>query len=167
LRAQPFESLELFLDGQFLTPLATEGGEWADQDVFLSSGSHIVTWRHTRNPAGVPQEVIDDSPSPDWRLGEAWLDNVKLLRTTPSFTENWDSGDFSANPWVLSGDGNWRFTDEGKFEGEYSATMASDEIELGSGIADLSIGIDLLTGNGGILTCEVLPFLQSPYDFSK
>jgi hypothetical protein len=90
---------------------------------------------------------------------------VKLLGTTPSFTENWDSGDFSANPWVLSGDGNWRFTNEVKYEGEYSATMASDEIELDSGIADLSI--DLLTGNGGILTCEVLPFLQSPYDLFR
>jgi len=162
--SQPFESLQLWVDGQFLTPLTTEGegGEWSQAGSILSSGDHTVTWRYSRNPAGAPQEVIDSWPSPDWRLGEAWLDNVKLLGSTPSFTENWDSGDFSANPWILSGDANWVITDEEKFQGEYSATIASDDIEANSGISDLSI--DLITEKGGNLKWELLPSLQSTFD---
>mmetsp|Transcript_284 Transcript_284/g.590 ORF Transcript_284/g.590 Transcript_284/m.590 type:complete len:977 (-) Transcript_284:75-3005(-) len=162
--SQPFESLQLWVDGQFLTPLTTEGegGEWSQAGSILSSGDHTVTWRYSRNPAGAPQEVIDSWPSPDWRLGEAWLDNVKLLGSTPSFTENWDSGDFSANPWILSGDANWVITDKEKFQGEYSATIASDDIEANSGISDLSI--DLITEKGGNLKWELLPSLQSTFD---
>lgn len=160
--SQPFEALELWVDGQFLTPLTTEGGEWAQAGSVLSSGDHTVSWRYSRNPVGAPDEVIDSFPQPDFRLGEAWLDNVRLLPSTSSFTENWDSGDFSANPWILSGDGNWTITDTQKFEGEYSATVAAADIEASTGMSDLSI--DLITEKGGTLTCEVLPSLQSPFD---
>jgi hypothetical protein len=160
--AQPFETFQLWVDGQFLTPLTTEGGEWAQAGSILASGDHIVTWRYSKNPAGAPDEVLESVPQPDFRLGEAWLDNVKLLGSTPSFTENWDSGDFSANPWMLSGDSNWTITDTVKFEGEYSATIASADIEAPSGTSDLSI--DLITEKGGTLTCELLPSLQSTFD---
>ena len=159
--SQPFETFELWVDGQFLTPLTTEGGEWAQAGSILASGDHDVTWRYSKNPAGAPDEILDTLPQPEFRLGEAWLDNVKLLGSTSSFTENWDSGDFSAHPWILSGDGNWTITDMEKFEGEYSATIASTDIEANSGTSDLSI--DLITESGGTLTCEVLPSLQSTF----
>lgn len=160
--SQPFESFELWVDGQFLTPLATEGGEWAQAGSILSSGDHNVTWRYSNNPAGAPDEVLDTVPQPDFRLGEAWLDNVKLIGSTKSFTENWDSGDFSANPWILSGDGNWTITDAVKFEGNYSATIASADIDATNGTSDLSI--DLITEKGGSLICKLLPSLQTPLD---
>mmetsp|Transcript_28264 Transcript_28264/g.40380 ORF Transcript_28264/g.40380 Transcript_28264/m.40380 type:complete len:962 (+) Transcript_28264:70-2955(+) len=160
--SQPFEAFELWVDGQFLTPLTTEGGEWAQAGSILSSGDHTVAWRYSKNPAGAPDAVLDTWPQPDFRLGEAWLDNVKLLGSTPSFTEIWDSGDFSANPWILSGDGNWSITDSEKVEGEYSATIAAADIEASSGTADLSI--DLITEKGGTLTGERLLSLQSTFD---
>ena len=160
--AQPWETLELWVDGQFLTPLTTEGGEWAQAGSILSSGDHTVTWRYSRNPAGAPDEILNQIPKPDFRLGEAWLDNVKLLGSTPSFVENWDSGDINVNPWMLSGDGSWTVTDEVKFEGEYSATMSSSDIAVSSGTADLSI--DLITEKEGTLTSKVLPSVQSPFD---
>ena len=160
--SQPFEAFELWVDGQFLTPLTTEEGEWAQAGSILSSGDHTVAWRYSKNPAGAPDAVLQTWPQPDFRLGEAWLDNVKLLGSTPSFTENWNSGDFSANPWILSGDGNWTITDSEKAEGIYSATIASADIEASSGTSDLSI--DLITEKGGTLTSEMLLSLQSPFD---
>ena len=160
--SQPFETFELWVDGQFLTPLTTEGGEWAQAGSILASGDHTVTWRYSKNPAGAPDNVIATWPQPDFRLGEAWLDNVKLLGSTASFTENWDAGDFSANPWILTGDGNWEITDAESLEGPYSATIATAGIEATSGTSDLSV--DLITEKGGILTCNVLPSLQSTFD---
>jgi hypothetical protein len=63
---------------------------------------------------------------------------------------------------MLSGDGNWTISDMVKFEGQFSATIASSDIKGPSGTSDLSI--DLITEKGGTFTCELLPSLQSPFD---
>ena len=163
--AMPFESFDLWVDDQFLTGLSTEDGPWAQAGAVLSSGEHTVSWRLSRNPGGAPDDILEGLDQPPFRTGEAWLDTVQLLPATPSFTEIWESGDFTANPWILSGDGDWSITDSVQFEGANSATIASTDIEATSGIADLSI--DIITERGGTLEFQVLPSVAGPFEIAN
>lgn len=161
--APPFESFDLRVDGQFLVNLSTEGSEaWTQAGAILSSGEHTVSWRLSKNAGGVPNQILENIEPPEWRVGEAWLDNVSLLAATPSFTENWESGDFSANPWVLSGDADWLINDSDQYEGEYSATMTTSAISGNSGSSELSL--DIITEQGGSLNFAVLSLLSGPFD---
>jgi len=160
--AMPFESFELWVDGSFLTPLATPDANWTQAGAIISSGDHIVSWRYANNPAGAPDDVIDSSPPPSYRVGEAWLDNVALLPTTQSFVEDWETQDFATNNWVLSGDADWTITDTNKQDGSYSATVSSSDIPATSGVARLSI--DIITEQGGTMTYWMLPTVAGPFD---
>ena len=158
----PFETFGLSVDGDFLTPLISTDGNWTQAGAILSSGEHTVSWRYTNNPSGVPDNILGTLPAPDYRIGEAWLDNIELLGTTRSFTEDWESGDFNSQPWYPSGDGNWTINDLETYEGSYSATMATADIEAFSGSADLSI--DIITESGGELTFQILYSVSGPSD---
>jgi len=160
--SMPFESFNLQVDGQFLRGLSTEDETWAEGGAFLSSGLHTISWRLEKNPGGAPEAALENLKPPAYRLGEAWLDNVALLGATPSFLETWESGDFTANPWMLSGVGDWRITDSDAFEGANSATIKSDDIEANSGISELSI--DIITEQGGTLTFRILPSVSGPFE---
>eukprot|EP00578_Thalassiosira_sp_NH16_P002350 CAMPEP_0181129508 /NCGR_PEP_ID=MMETSP1071-20121207/29357_1 /TAXON_ID=35127 /ORGANISM="Thalassiosira sp., Strain NH16" /LENGTH=2606 /DNA_ID=CAMNT_0023215495 /DNA_START=157 /DNA_END=7977 /DNA_ORIENTATION=- len=163
--AMPFESFSLYVDGNFLTPLNTEDDTWSVAGAILAGGDHDVSWRLTRNPGGVPQDLLDSMPPEEFRTGDAWLDNVQLLPTTLSFVEDWGSGDFDAHPWILSGDGDWSITDSVQYEGTNSATISSDAIVEGSGVAELSI--DIITEQGGSLDFRILPSVAPPFEIGN
>ena len=160
--SMPFESFDLWVDGTFLTPLTTPDGNWTLAGAIIAPGDHMISWRYTKNPGGAPEDVLATLPQPPFRLGEAWLDNVELIAATVSFTEDWESGDFEAHPWVRSGAGTWEITDSVQYDGTYSATMLSDNIEGASGSADLSI--DVITESGGKLFFTVLPSIAGPFE---
>lgn len=162
--AMPFESFELYVDGSFLTPLATPDGNWTQAGAILSSGDHIVSWRYANNPGGAPDDVLSTVPQPPYRIGEAWLDNVALLPSTSSFVEDWESQDFSTNNWVLSGDADWTITDTNAQDGTYSATVSSADISESAGSANLSI--DIITEQGGTLSYWILPSVAGPFDLA-
>jgi len=161
----PFESFDLWVDEQFLTGLSTEDETWTQAGAILSSGQHTVSWRLSKNPRGVPDQQIDNLPQKPFRLGEVWLDDVSLQSSTPSFYEDWESGDFMAHPWILSGDAEWSLTQSSQYEGCYSATIASSDIQGNSGISELSI--DLITEEGGVFKFEVLPSVSGPFDIAE
>ena len=163
--AMPFESFDLRVDDQFLTGLSTEDETWNQAGALLSSGQHKISWRYSRNPGGAPDELLETMQPPPFRVGGAWLDNVSLLPSTPSFVEAWESGDFTANPWILSGDGNWSIIDSVQYEGANSATIAFSDIEASTGISQLSI--DIITEQGGVLKFQVLPSVSGPFDVSN
>eukprot|EP00804_Cyclotella_cryptica_P007651 CCRYP_015237-RA/>CCRYP_015237-RA protein AED:0.25 eAED:0.25 QI:697/1/1/1/0.5/0.33/3/128/649 len=160
--AMPFESFELWVDGSFLTPLATPDANWTQAGAIISSGDHVVSWRYANNPAGAPDDVISSVPPPPYRVGEAWLDNVALLPSTQSFVEDWETQDFTTNNWILSGDADWTITDTNKQDGSYSATVSSSDIPASSGDARLSI--DIITEQGGTMTYWILPSVAGPFD---
>jgi hypothetical protein len=160
--AMPFESFELYVDGNFLTPLATPDSSWTQAGAILSSGAHTVSWRYANNPGGAPDDIISTVPQPPYRIGEAWLDNVALLPSTKSFVEDWESQDFSTNNWVLSGDGDWTITDTNAKDGTYSATVSSVDIPGSTGAASMSI--DIITEKGGTLSYWILPSVEGPFD---
>lgn len=160
--AMPFESLELYVDGSFLTPLTTPDSEWTPAGAIVPSGDHTISWRYANNPGGLPGDALGNIPKPAYRLAEAWLDNVSLLPLTDSFLEDWESQDFSVNNWILSGDADWAITNTNTYEGSYSATVASTDIAEASGSAKLSI--DLITENGGTLTYWIMPLVTGPSD---
>jgi len=163
--AMPYESFDLRVDGEFLTGLSTEDETWRQGGAILSSGPHTISWRLMKNPSGAPEELLASMPPPDYRLGEVWLDNVSLLTSTPSFVENWDTGDFSANPWALSGDVQWRITDSEQYNGTYSATVGQEDFEINSGVSQLSI--DIITERGGALKFHVIPSVSGPFDMAS
>ena len=163
--AMPFESFDLRVDGQFLTGLSTDDDTWTQAGAVLSSGEHVISWRMSRNPGGAPDDVLATLETPPYRTGEAFIDNVQLISATPSFTEIFDSGDFTANPWILSGDGEWSITDAVVSEGANSATISSIDIAENEGVADLSI--DIITERGGKLSYEVLPSVSSPFEIAN
>lgn len=160
----PFENFDLWVDGVFLTGLSTDDETWTQAGAILSSGEHTVSWRLAKNPGGVPEDLLASITPSDYRTGEVWLDNVQLLPSTPSFVETWESGDFSANPWVLSGDAEWSITEDTKYEGSYSATIASEEIEENKGTSELSI--DIITENGGLLEFQILTLIEGPFELA-
>lgn len=161
----PFESFDLWVDDQFMTGLSTEDEKWTQAGAILSSGQHTIAWRLTKNPRGVPDSAIENLPQEPYRKGEVWLDDVSLQSSTPSFVEGWESGDFTAHPWILSGDAEWSITDSIKYEGCYSATIASNDFEVNSGVSELSI--NLITEEGGILKFEILPSVAGPFDTAE
>ncbi|KAL9190599.1 hypothetical protein ACHAXT_000305 [Thalassiosira profunda] len=164
--SMPFENFELRVDGEFLTSLLTDDETWTQAGAILSAGPHVVSWRLTNNPSGVPPEILENLPEPPFRTGEAWIDNVALLPSTASFTETWETGDFTANPWAFSGDGVWAITDSNASEGTYSASISSEDIEVeGTGMAELSI--DIITEQGGALTFSVLPLIEGPFEIAN
>ena len=65
----------------------------------------------------------------------------------------------------MSGDANWVITDTNQYEGTYSATVASDDIEASFGIADLSINI--ITEQGGMLAYKIFPSVAGPFDLAN
>ncbi|KAL7542521.1 hypothetical protein ACHAXR_011851 [Thalassiosira sp. AJA248-18] len=158
----PFESLNLSVDGQFLTGLQTVDETWTQAGAILSSGQHTISWRLTKNPGGAPEDLLMTIPQAPYRVGEAWLDNIELLPSTPSFVEFWESGDFSANAWILTGDADWAITDSIAYEGANSATIASDDIEASSGVGELSI--DIITEQGGVLNFLIRPSVEGPFE---
>lgn len=160
--AMPFESFELYVDGNFLTPLATPDSNWTQAGAILSSGEHTVSWRYANNPGGAPDDVISTVPQPPYRVGEAWLDNVALLPSTKPFVEDWETQDFATNGWVLSGDGDWSITDTNAQGGTYSATVSSADISESTGSASLSK--DIITEKGGTLSYWILPSVSGPFD---
>ena len=160
--AMPFESLELYVDGSFLTPLATPDSEWTPAGAIVPSGDHIVSWRYANNPGGLPDDTLGSIPKPAYRVGEAWLDDVALLPLTDSFLEDWESQDFSVNNWILSGDADWTITTTNAHDGSYSATVSSTDIAATSGSAKLSI--DLITEKGGTLSYWIMPLVTGPSD---
>jgi len=160
--AMPFESFEFWVDGNFLTPLSTVDGNWTQAGAIISSGDHTVSWRYANNPAGAPDDIVAGLPQPPHRLGEAWLDNVALLPSTKSFVEDWESKDFSANNWILSGNADWTITDTNAQDGLYSATVSSTDITESTGSAKLSI--DIITEQGGALSYSILPAVSGPFD---
>ncbi|KAL3779919.1 hypothetical protein ACHAW5_009801 [Stephanodiscus triporus] len=162
--AMPFESFDLQVDGQFLTTLVSEDEEivWTQGGSIIPSGVHTISWRLLRNPGGAPEDMILDLPNPPFRVGEAWLDYVKIVPSTSSFSEEWDSGAFTANPWTFSGDSAaWSIQDFGGERG-MSATADSEFICGNTGVSDLSI--DIITEQGGILKFQVLPKVQGPFE---
>ena len=163
--AMPFDQMSLLVDEQFLTNLATEGGMWAQAGAVLSSGDHTISWRQSNNPGGAPEEALAGLEQPAFRTGEAWIDNVQLLPSTPSFTEDFESGTFTAHPWVLSGDGEWKITDLEKNDGVLSATMATAAIEENSGVGELSM--DIITERGGTLEFQILHSVADPFEVAN
>jgi len=161
----PFESFDLWVDDQFISGLSTEDETWKQAGAILSSGRHTVAWRLSKNPRGVPDAAVENLPQKPYRKGEAWLDDVSLQSSTPSFVEGWESGDFSAHPWILSGDAEWSITDSKQKEGSYSATIASSDFEGNSGISELSI--ELITEKGGVFKFDVLPSVAAPFDTAE
>lgn len=163
--AMPFESFSLYVDDQFLTGLSTEDETWKPAGAILSSGEHTVSWRLWKNPGGAPEELLETLLQAPYRVGEAWLDNVELLPSTPSFSDGFESSDFNANPWELTGDADWFITDSEKSEGEYSATVRTEDIQENSGSANLSI--DIITEQGGVLEFQVLPSIAGPFEIAN
>ena len=160
----PFESFELWVDGSFLTPLATPDSNWTEAGAIISSGEHTVSWRYANNPGGVPDDSLATIPQPPYRVGEAWVDNVALLPATQSFVEDFESQDFSTNNWILSGDADWTITDTNAQDGSYSATVSSSDITESTGFARLSI--DIITEQGGTLSYWILPSVAGPFDIA-
>ena len=160
----PFESFNLWVNGEFLGSLTTQGGGWMEGGVMLGAGSHEISWKYTRNPGGAPEDLFP--PAADWRTGEAWLDNVELLTATPSFTETWLTGDFTANPWVLGGEGNWTITDQRQELEPYSATAMSQDITTTSKGRSL-LSIDIITEQGGLLQFSMLASVALPFDVAS
>ena len=158
----PFESFELWVDGNFLTPLATPDSNWTEAGAIISSGDHTVSWRYANNPGGVGEDILATVPQPPYRVGEAWVDNVALLPATQSFVEDFESQDFSTNNWILSGDVDWTITDTNAQDGSYSATVSSSDITEPTGSARLSI--DIITEQGGTLSYWILPSVAGPFD---
>jgi len=161
----PFESFDLWVDDQFMTGLSTEDETWTQAGAILSSGKHTVSWRLSKNPRGVPEGAIENLPQKPFRMGEVWLDDISLQSSTPSFAEDWESGDFIENPWILSGDAEWSITDSIQYDGSYSATIASSAFQENSGVSELSI--DLITEEGGVFKFEVLPSVLAPFDLAE
>lgn len=155
----------LEVDGNFLRGLSTADETWAEGGAFLDSGPHTVSWRLAKNPSGAPDAALEGLPQPSYRLGEAWLDNVRLVSATPSFLETWGSGDFTAHPWILLGDGDWRITDSAAYEGTNSATVAQADIAADAGVSELSI--DIITEQGGKFTFFILPSVAGPFDIGN
>jgi len=160
--SMPFESLDLWVDGNFLTPLTTPDGNWTQAGAIVAPGEHTVSWRYSKNPGGAPDDVLETLPQPPFRIGEAWLDNVELIPSTSSFTEGFESGNFDSQPWILSGNGSWEITDAVRNEGTYSATAKTADIEPNTGTADLSI--DIITESGGMLYFAILSSVSGPHD---
>ncbi len=164
--AMPFESLDLMVDGQFYTGLASGGEDlvWTQGGAIIPVGVHTISWKLLRNPGGAPEDMILDLPKPPSYVGEAWLDNVKIFPTSSSFVEEWNSGDFTANPWTLSGDAAWSIEDFGGDRGK-AATIDSESICEKTGLSDLNI--DIITEQGGSLAFQVLPKVQAPFEVAK
>jgi hypothetical protein len=160
--AMPFESFELWVDDGFLTPLATPDSNWTQAGAILASGQHTVSWRYSKNPGMAPDDMLVNMPQPPYRVGEAWLDNVSLLPSTPSFTEDFETGGFGANNWNLSGDADWTVTDSNSFEGTYAATVSAEDIDGTTGSARLSI--DIITEQGGDLAYQLLSPVEGPFE---
>jgi hypothetical protein len=168
--AMPFESLDLLVDGQLFTSLvsgfAADGTEpeWTLGGALLSPGEHVVSWKLSRNPGGVPENLITTLPAPPFRTGEAYIDNVSIIPATTSFVEDWDTGDFTANQWKLSGDADWSVVDFGGERG-LAATVDSESITNNTGISDLSI--DIITEKGGELNFQILPQVAGPFEIAN
>ena len=160
--AMPFESFELYVDGTFVTPLATTDSNWTGAGVIVPSGEHVVSWRYANNPNNATDDVLSNTPEPPYWIGEAWLDNVMLLPSTQDFVEDFESQNFSTNNWVLSGDADWTITDSNAKDGSYSATASSDNIPENTGSAILSI--DIITEEGGKFGYSILPIVEEPFD---
>ena len=162
--AMPFEKFDLLIDDQFLTGLSTVDETWAQAGAIISAGEHVVSWRLSNNPGGAPVGLLDTVTPPDYRLGEAWLDNVQLLPSTPSFVETWASGDFTAHPWILTGDADWSITDSSAYVGTNSAAISSDDITESTGFSHLSM--DIITEQGGMLKFKIRPLVEGPFEIS-
>jgi len=164
--AMPFESFDLQVDGEFYTALVSEDEDvvWTQGGAIISAGVHTISWKLLKNPGGAPEDLILELPKPDFWVGEAWIDNVKILPSTSKFTEEWESGDFTANPWTLSGDAAWSVQDFGGDRGN-AATVDSESICGNTGVSDLSI--DIITEQGGNLDFQVLPKLQAPFEIAN
>jgi len=168
--AMPFESLDLLVDGELFTSLVSGFGadgtepEWAQGGALLSPGEHVVSWKLSRNPGGVPENIITTLPAPPYRIGEAYIDNVSINPATSSFVEDWDTGDFTANQWELSGDANWSVVDFGGERG-LAATVDSESITANTGISELSI--DIITEKGGELSFQILPQVAGPFEIAN
>jgi hypothetical protein len=168
--AMPFESLDLLVDGELFTSLVSGFGadgtepEWAQGGALLSPGEHVVSWKLSRNPGGVPENIITTLPAPPFRTGEAYIDNVSINPATSSFVEDWDTGDFTANQWELSGDADWSVVDFGGERG-LAATVDSESITANTGISELSI--DIITEKGGELSFQILPQVAGPFEIAN
>lgn len=158
----PFETLQLLVDDQFLVELTTTDEQWLQAGAMLSAGKHKVSWRLAKNPSVVPDDLLAGMEAPPFRIGEAWLDNVSLLPATAPFVEAFETGDFSQNAWLLTGDAQWSITDSNKHEGTYSATAKTDEIVADTGKSDLNI--DIITEQGGLLGFQILASVSDPFD---
>ena len=158
----PFETLQLLVDDQFLVELTTTDEQWLQAGAMLSAGKHKVSWRLAKNPSVVPDDLLAGMEAPPFRIGEAWLDNVSLLPATASFVEAFETGDFSQNAWLLTGDAQWSITDSNKHEGTYAATAKTDEIVADTGKSDLNI--DIITEQGGLLGFQILASVADPFD---
>ncbi len=158
----PFESLQLLVDGQFLSELTTMDDQWVEGGAMLIAGDHTVSWRLTKNPSIVPDDLLAGMVAPPFRIGEAWIDNVELIPATLPFVETFESGAFTQNSWSLTGDSQWSITDSAQHEGTFSATARTDEIAADTGKSDLSI--DIVTELGGSLGFQILASVSDPFD---
>lgn len=158
----PFEQLQLLVDEVISSELTSIDETWQPGGTLLNSGKHKISWRLTKNPAAVPDDILATMEQPPFRVGEAWIDNVSLLPATMPFAESFESGDFSQNSWTLTGDAQWLITDSVQQEGTFSATATTDAIVANNGTSDLSI--DIVTDVGGTLGFQILPSVSDPFD---
>jgi hypothetical protein len=105
--------------------------------VYAKNAGGISLWSEVRSFTTIPplpavpvlispaNDAVNISTSPTftWNLsaGAVSYDLQATTDTTSAKGDNFESGSFSTNPWVLSGNVNWAVTSGDKYEGAYSA----------------------------------------------
>jgi M6 family metalloprotease-like protein len=77
------------------------------------------------------------------QLGISWL-GPKMIYGSPEIKDGFETGNFSALPWVLTGNANWTIVSTGTYEGAYSAKSGAI---TDSQAANLEVTIDTADAN--------------------
>ncbi len=89
--------------------------------------------------------------------GEVWVDNIVV---TPNIVDGFESGDFTALPWIV--DEGWTVDGTDAFEGDFSAHFPPNESVGLNGYRNLTLEMDTLTG--GVFSFAIHSDARMPYD---
>merc|ERR1712194_555489 len=80
----PFDIAQVFVDNTAVLSYSTPLGDWLAQELIIQPGARTVSFKFSKNPGGVPEEVLASISAPEGHKGQVWLDGIVFEVTQPA-----------------------------------------------------------------------------------